>query len=302
VRLVGVLMSTVKNDPGGLAEMAGFYQGLAEHGWIEGRNARIEVRWASALDIEHVEAAAKELVALKPDVLLARARQATAALKKETSTIPIVFVNVTAPVELGLVQSLAQPGGNITGFTNMETSVGGKMLQLLKEVDPRIARVAVIYSPQNGSARFHLRSMESAASVLSVETVTMLVQSVADIEAAMTAFARQPGGGVVAIPDSFTVEHGDVLVALAARNRLPTIYANMQPASIGGLMAYAVDVRDSMHSAAVYIDRILKGEKPTELAVQQPTRFNLVINLKTAKALGLTIPETLLATADEVIQ
>jgi putative tryptophan/tyrosine transport system substrate-binding protein len=194
VRRIGVLMSTAKGDPGGLAEMAGFYRGLADRGWIEGRNTNIEVRWASALDIEDAEAAAKELVALKPDVLLARARQATAALKRETGTIPIVFVNVIAPVELGLVQSLAQPGGNVTGFTNFEVSVGGKMLQLLKEVDPRIVRAAVIYSPQNGSARFHLSTLESAASALGVEITTKLVRSDADIEAAMMALARPRRG------------------------------------------------------------------------------------------------------------
>ena len=209
---------------------------------------------------------------------------------------------MTEPVELGLVQSLARPGGNITGFTNFETSVGGKMLQLLKEVDPRIVRVAVIHTPQNSSARLYLRTVELAASALGVETTTMLVQSDADIEAAITAFAREPGGGVLAIPDSFTTQHRNLLVASVARNSLPTLYGYLLSPWIGGLMAYAVDPRDLMYRAAAYIDRILKGEKPAELAVQQPTRFNLVINLKTAKALGLTIPETLLATADEVIQ
>jgi putative ABC transport system substrate-binding protein len=278
-----------------------FRKGLTELGWTEGRNIDIELRWPGG-NVERAQAFAKELVGLRPDVLLARTTPAVDALKKETSTIPIVLVNVVEPVEQGFVQSLARPGGNITGFTNFEESVGGKMLQLLKEVDPRIKRVAVIYNPQTAPfGGLYFRSMESAASVLAVETVTLLVQSAADIEAAMTAFARQPGGGVVAIPDSFTVQHRDLLIALAARNKLPTIYAYIQ-ASMGGLMTYTVDTRDLMHRAAGYIDRILKGEKPAELAVQQPARFNLVINLKTAKALGLTVPQTLLVAADEVIE
>jgi putative tryptophan/tyrosine transport system substrate-binding protein len=212
-------------------------------------------------------------------------------------------VNVTAPVEQGFVQSLPRPGGNSTGFTNFESSVGGKMLQFLKEIDPRLVRVAVIYNPQTAPfAGLYLRAMELAAQALAVAIETMPVQSDVDVEAAMTAFALQPGGGVVAIPDSFTRQRRDLLIALAARNNLPTISGYLLWPSIGGLMAYAVDVPDLMHRAAGYIDRILKGEKPAELAVQQPTRFNLVINLKTAKALGLSVPETLLVIADEVIQ
>jgi len=301
IRHVGALMNGDPGDAVGQGDLTAFRQGLKELGWIEGRNIEIELRWPGG-NVERAQAVAKELVGLRPDVLLARTTPAVDALKKETSTIPIVLVNVVEPVEQGFVQSLARPGGNITGFTNFEESVGGKMLQLLKEVDPRIKRVAVIYNPQTAPfGGFYFRSMKSAASVLAVETVTLLVQSAADIEAAMTAFARQPSGGVVAIPDSFTVHHRDLLVALAARNRLPTIYAYIQ-ASIGGLMTYTVDTRDLMHRAAGYIDRILKGEKPAELAVQQPARFNLVINLKTAKALGLTVPQTLLVAADEVIE
>jgi putative tryptophan/tyrosine transport system substrate-binding protein len=301
VRHVGALMNGDPGDAIGQVDLMAFRKGLTELGWTEGRNIDIELRWPGG-NVERAQAFAKELVGLRPDVLLARTTPAVDALKKETSTIPIVLVNVVEPVEQGFVQSLARPGGNITGFTNFEESVGGKMLQLLKEVDPRIKRVAVIYNPQTAPfGGLYFRSMESAASVLAVETVTLLVQSAADIEAAMTAFARQPGGGVVAIPDSFTVQHRDLLIALAARNRLPAIYAYIQ-ASMGGLMTYTVDTRDLMHRAAGYIDRILKGEKPAELAVQQPARFNLVINLKTAKALGLTVPQTLLVAADEVIE
>jgi putative tryptophan/tyrosine transport system substrate-binding protein len=302
VRRIGVLMSVLQDDPDGLADLAAFRQGLAELGWVEGRTVGIEVHWPGG-DIERAETLAEELVARKPDVLLSRSTPTTAALKKQTSKIPIVFVNVAAPVEQGFVQSLARPGGNITGFTNFEESVGGKMLQLLKEIDPRIGRVAVIYNPQTAPyAGLYLRSIESATSALAVKTATMLVQSEADIEAAMTAFASQPGGGVVAIPDSFTVQHRGPLVALAARNSLPTIYAFNQAVSMGGLMAYGVDAREVMRRAASYIDRILKDEKPAELAVQQPTRFNLVINRKVANALGLTISPQLSVFADEVIE
>src|SRR6516225_9725832 len=241
VRHVGALMNGDPGDAIGQGDLLAFRQGLMELGWIEGRNIDIELRWPGG-DVERAQSFAKELVGLRPDVLLARTTPAVDALKKQTSTIPIVLVNVVEPVEQGFVQSLARPGGNITGFTNFEESVGGKMLQLLKEIDPRIKRVAVIYNPQTAPfGGLYLRSVESAASVLAVEPVTMLVQSVADIEAAITAFARQPGGGVVAIPDSFTVEHRDVLVALAARDGLPAIYAYMQAPSIGGLMAYTVD-------------------------------------------------------------
>jgi putative ABC transport system substrate-binding protein len=213
-----------------------------------------------------------------------------------------VFVNVAEPVEQGFVQSLARPGGYLTGFTNFEVSTSGKMVQLLKEIDPRIVRVAVMFNPQTAPyAGLYVRSIEIAALRLGVEAVTMPVQSDADIEAAMTAFVRQPGGGLVAIPDSFGFQHRELIIALAARNRLPTIYGYLS-AEIGGLMAYATDARDLMHRAADYVDRILKGAKPAELAVQQPTRFNLVINRKVADTLGLTIPPQLSILADEVIE
>ena len=207
------------------------------------------------------------------------------------------------PVEQGFVRSLAKPGGSITGFTNFESMIGGKWLQLLKEVDPRIARVAVIYNPQTAPfAGLFLRSVQSAAPGLAVESSAMPVQNDADIEAAITAFARRPGGGLIAIPDSFTGQHRDVIIALAARSRLPALYSNLVSTPSGGLIAYAVDARDLMKRAAGYIDRILKGAKPAELPVQQPAKFELSINLKTAKALDLNVPQTLLAIADEVIE
>ena len=302
LRRVGVLMNVVENDPGGLLEMADFRQGLAELGWIEGRNIHIEFRWPGG-DLDRAQTMATELVALKPDVLLARSSPTTAALKRESGSIPIVFVNVTEPVEQGFVQTLARPGGNITGFSNFESMIGGKWLQLLKEVDPRIARVGLLYNPQTAPfAGLFLRSVEAAAPGLGVEVAATPVQSEADIETVMTAFARRPGGGLVAIPDSFTGEHRDQVIAQAARNRLPMLYANLVSTPSGGLMAYAVDTRDLMHRAAGYVDRILKGDKPSELPVQQPGKFELSINLKTAKALGLTVPQSLLAVADEVIE
>jgi putative ABC transport system substrate-binding protein len=302
VRQVALLMNVVKDDPGGVADLAAFRQGLAELGWVEGRNIQIEVRWPGG-DIERVEALAKELVGLKPDVLLARSTPVIAALKGETGHIPIVFVNVAEPVESGFVQSLARPGGNITGFTNFEGSIGGKWLQLLKEVDPRIARVAVIYNP--GTAPFaglFLRSVALAAPALAVEAVDMRVRSELDIETMLEMFARFPDGGLVAIPDSFTGEHRTLIIALAARHRLPAVYSTLSFTPAGGLMAYAVDTHDLMQRAAGYVDRILKGADPADLPVQQPAKFELSINLKTAKALGLTPPDTLIARADEVIE
>jgi putative ABC transport system substrate-binding protein len=302
VRRVGVLMNVVENDPGGVAEMADFRQGLAELGWVADRNINIEFRWPGG-DLERAQALAKELVDLKPEVLISRSTPTTAALKRESDSIPIVFVNVTEPVEQGFVQSLARPGGNITGFTNFESMIGGKWLQLLKEVDPRIARIAIIFNPQTAPfAGLFLRSVEAAAPGLAVEVAAMPVQRDTDIEPAMTAFARRPAGALVAIPDSFTLQHRDLIIAAAARNRLPALYANLVSTPSGGLMAYAVDARDLMHRAAGYVDRILKGEKPSELPVQQPAKFELSINLKTARALGLTVPQSLLTIADEVIE
>src|SRR5215468_9479936 len=302
VRRVGVLMPVGSDDPDGVAEMAALRQGLTEHGWIEGRNIDIAVGWPGG-SIELVEALAKELVGAKPDVLLSRSTPITAALKKESGVTPIVFVNIPEPVEQGFVQSLARPGGNITGFTNFEASVGSKMLQLLKEIDPRIVRVVVIYNPQTAPfAGLYVRPMQSAVASLGVETIATPVQSNSDIEAAMTALARLPGSGLVAIPDTFTIERRDLIIALAERMRLPALFGSRFFTRSGGLMAYTVDSRDLMHRAANYVDRILRGAMPAELPVQQPTRFQLMINLKTAKTLGLQVPTQLLALADEVIE
>src|SRR5215472_14471388 len=234
MRSVGVLMSFLQDNPALVADVAAFRQRLAEYGWIEGQNIRIEFRWAGS-DVERAEVLAKELVALKPDVLLALSTPPTAALKRETETIPIVFVNVAEPIESGFVQTLARPGGNITGFTYFESSIGGKWLQLLKEADPRLARIAIIYNPRTAPfAGLFLRSIELAAPSLTLQIVDMPVHSDGDIEAAIAVFAREPGGGLIAIPDTFTMGRRDPIIALAARYRLPALYPSPSFTPSGG--------------------------------------------------------------------
>jgi putative tryptophan/tyrosine transport system substrate-binding protein len=302
LRRVGVLMNVVQGDSSGPMEVAALRQGLMELGWIEGHNIDVEFRWPGG-DIERVNVFAKELVRLRPDVLVGRSTPGIAALKQETGTIPIIFVNVTEPVEQGFVQSLARPGGNVTGFTNFEASIGGKWLQLLKEVDRRIARVAVIYNPHTAPfAELILRSVQSAGRTFAVEVVAMPVLSDAEIEAEFAMFARERSGGLIAMPDSFTMQHRDLIIALAARHRIPVVYTNLVSTPMGGLMAFAVDTRDLMQRAATYVDRILKGANPGDLPIQSPVRFQLSINLKAARAIGLDLAPTLIAQADEVIE
>jgi putative ABC transport system substrate-binding protein len=224
-------------------------------------------------------------------------------LRRETDAIPIVFVNISEPVESGLAQTLARPGGNLTGFTNFESSIGGKWLQLLKQIDARITRAGIIYNPQTAPfARLFLNSVQSAAPSLSVRSVDLPVQTLSEIETTLATFGREAGGSLVSIPDSFTIEHRSLIIPLAARYRLPAVYSYPSATRSGGLMAYAVDTRDSMRRAAGYVDRILRGAKPAELPIQQPGQFSLSVNLQTAKALGIEFPATLIATADEVIE
>jgi putative tryptophan/tyrosine transport system substrate-binding protein len=302
IRQIGVLMGLPQSDVGAQAEIATFQRRLSALGWVEGRNIHLEIRWAGG-DIALARTFASELTAANPDVLLSRSTPTTAALKRETSTIPIVFVNVAEPVESGFVQSLAHPGGNITGFTNFEGSIGGKWLQLLQEFDPRVRRVAVIYNPVTAPfAGAFLRSIQMAAPTLAIEAVNMPVQSEGEITAALMMFSRDPGAALIAIPDSFTFEHRKTIIAVCAQTRLPALYTNLLATPDGGLMAYAVDTRTLFHRAAAYVDRILKGAKPGDLPVELPTQFELSINLKTAKALELEIPATLIARADEVIE
>jgi len=301
-RRLGVLIGTLPGDAGGQAEVATFVRALAELGWVEGRNIAITYRWSGA-DIALAEMSAKELIAFNPDILLGRSTPPTIALQRATSTIPIVFVNVAEPISSGIVPNLVRPGGNVTGFTNFEASIGGKWLQLLKEVDPRLVRIGIIYNFQTAPfAGLFLRSAEAAAATLAVETIAMPVQTEADITAALTSLAQRPGSGLVQILDTYTLEHRDAIIALAARLRLPAIYSNRVATMSGGLISYAVDDVDQFERAATYVDRILNGAKPADLPVQQPTRFVLSINLKTAKALGLALPDMLIARADEVIE
>ena len=295
-------MGLPEGDPGGQAEVAALQQGLSDLGWVAGHTVHIDYRWPGG-DVERARAFAKEMVALKPDVLVTRSTPGTLALKAETSTIPIVFVSITEPILSGLVERLGRPGGNITGFTNFEPSLGGKLMELLKEVSPRLKRVTFLYNPDTAPyAQTYLRSGQAAASTLTIEPVAGPVHNDADIEAVIAALAREPGGGLIGIPDSFVQQRRDLVIALVARYQLPAIYANRDWTPRGGLMSYAVDVRDLLQRAAAYIDRILQGAKPGDLPVQSPTKFEFVINLKTAKALRLDIPAAVLAIADEVIE
>jgi putative tryptophan/tyrosine transport system substrate-binding protein len=302
MRHLSVLMALPDGDPGGEAEIAGLTNGLRELGWVESRNIRVDYRWPGG-DVERARAYAKEAVALKPDVLLARSTPAALALKAETRTIPIVFVSLPEPTSSGLVETLARPGGNVTGFTNFEGSIGGKLLELLKEVSPGLKRVAIIYNPDTAPfAQSYLRSAEAGAAALGVELKSSPVQSDAEIETALSAVAEQPSGGLVIIPDAFLLQRRDMIVSLVNHHRLPAIYATRPWTRSGGLMAYAVDTVDLMRRAASYVDRILKGTKPADLPVQQPSKYEFSINLKTAKAVNLDISTNMLALADEVIE
>jgi putative ABC transport system substrate-binding protein len=301
MRRIAVLMPNAESDPAGQARAMALQQGLAKLGWTVGRNVRIDYRWGAA-DAERVRAVTAELLALAPDVVLATTSRAVATLQQATRTVPIVFMTTIEPVAQGFVQSLAHPGGNITGFTNMEATVGAKWLALLKEVAPRVARVAFMLNPDNpGPAQFS-GSAAAAAPKLAVEVVMAQVRGPTEIEAALTRLGREPGGGLIIPPDGFTLVHRKLIIELAARYRLPAIYGIRDFADDGGLAYYGVDVTDQYRQAAAYVDRILRGEKPGDLPVQQPTKYDLVINLTTAKALGLDISPALLSVADELIE
>jgi len=304
MRRIGVL--TTFSDSDALAEgwLAAFRKGLDEWDWHDGRNVRIDYRWAAG-DADRLRAFAKELVARQPDVIFAVTTPAVAALLRETRTLPIVFAQVSDPIGSGFVASLARPGGNVTGFTNIniESSIGGKWLQLLKQIAPAVRRVAMIYNPPTSPfAGYYLRPFESAGPAYGVQTTAAAVDSDADIRNALEALAREPGGGFVVLPDTFTGIHREQIVSLAARYRLPAVYPFRWFADIGGLLSYGIDSDDMFRRAASYVDRILKGAKPADLPVQAPTKYELLINLKATKPLGLEVPPTLLATADEVIE
>jgi ABC-type uncharacterized transport system substrate-binding protein len=303
MRRIGVLMGLPENDPDTNARLAGFREAVAGLGWLEGRNIRIDYRFAPAGAGAPV--LAKELVALQPDVILANSTPVTAALQRETRTIPIVFTGVTAdPIAEGFITSLARPGGNVTGLLLFETSVNGKWLAMLKEIAPRLARVALVVNPKTAPYYvYHLRAAEAAASSLGIELVLNPIgNTAAEIEGAIESFARVPNGGLVLIPDTNSNLHRDLIIALAARYRLPAVYSDCFFVAAGGLMCYSTNRFDQFRQAASYIDRILRGAKPADLPVQAPTKYETVVNLKAAKALGLTVPPGLLVAADGVIE
>jgi putative ABC transport system substrate-binding protein len=301
MRLIGVLMGWPESDPRAPSLLTAFRDALAKLGWMEGNNIRIELRWSTA-DADRMRTFAKELVDLRPDVIFSQTTPAITALARETRTIPIVFVLVSDPIGSGFAASLAHPRSNITGFTGNDPAIGGKWMELLKEIAPRTARVALLSNPATApQLQFYMPSIKATASSVAVEVNVAPVHTKEEIESVIAAQA-QPGGGLIVMPDAFTTANSDLIIALAARYRVPTIFNDSLYAESGGLIAYGTDFPELFRQAAEYIDRILKGAKPGELPIQEPTKYELLINLKTAKALGLTVPESVLSLADEVIE
>jgi putative ABC transport system substrate-binding protein len=302
IRRVGVLMISSECDPEGQARAVVLREALEKLGWTVGRDLAIEYRWGMGdFDRTRAAATAADLVRAAPDVILVSGGPSLALLQQATSTIPIVFMTVSEPVALGFVASLARPGGNLTGFTNLEPTIGAKWLELLKEMAPSVNRVAVMFNTSTIGAQL-TRSAETAAQRFAVQLTDAQVRRPADIEATLAAFAGEQHGGLMVAPDGFTQYHRKLVLDLATRYRLPVIYPYRYFVDDGGLMSYGIDIRHQIRQAAGYVDRILRGEKPSDLPVQQPVNFELVINMKTARALGLTVPETLLVRADQVIE
>jgi putative ABC transport system substrate-binding protein len=301
MRRIGVLMSGNEDDPVLKARVSALTQALADLGWTEGRNVQTDLRWGRG-DINRMRTLAQELVRLQPDVILTAGSATTVSLQRETRAIPIVFVSVGDPVARGIVVKLNQPGGNITGFANYEGSLAGKWLELLSEIAPRLKRVAIMFNPDTNPVSAFMPSLETAARSLKLATIIAPVDSDVEIETAIIALGREPGGGLVVMQSPFMTGHRAPIISAAARNNVPAVYGFSLYARDGGLLSYGPDPADIYRRAASYVDRILHGEKPVDLPVQLPIKFQMAINLKTAQALGLTIPETLLATADEVIQ
>ena len=298
---IGVLTSFASNDPAEQAYILAFTQALAQSGWIDGRNARIDIRWGAG-DPEHIRRYAAELVALAPGVILAVSSAATGPLLQATRTVPVVFVEVGEPVGAGFVESLARPGGNATGFMLFEYGIGAKWLELLKEIAPGVKRVAFLQDPAIAAGPGQFGAMQALAPSLGVEVRPIKVRDAGEIEHAMTALARPANGGLIVPATAAQRVPRDVIIKLAAQHRLPAVYSGRDFVTLGGLMSLGPDRVDQYRRAAAYVDRILKGEKPADLPVQAPTKYDLVINLKTARALGLEVPATLLARADEVIE
>ena len=300
-RRLGILMAIAENDPEGQQRVAAFVQGLRELGWTEGGNIHIDYRWAGA-DVGRIRSAAAELIDLKPDAIVAQTALTVAPLQQMTTSIPIVFLNIVDPVSSGFVASLARPGGNITGFTPAEMSMRGKLLEVLKEVAPAVSRVGVLYNPVQAPQLGQWHAIETAAPALGVQVSAAGAANADEITHGIEAFANEPGGGMIVLSNPVNDANRGLIIALMARRLMPAIYAYPHYVREGGLVSYGVDPIVQFRQAATYVDRILKGAKPADLPVQQPTKFDLTVNLKTAKALGLTIPPTLLARADEVIE
>jgi putative ABC transport system substrate-binding protein len=302
MRRIGVLTAYAESDPVAQVRVVAFRDKLQKLGWTEGRNIRIDYRWAAG-DREAMQRFAKELVALRPDLIFSVNTPTTAALLQQTHTIPIVFAVVTDPVGSGFVASLPRPGGNATGFTLMEPTMAGKWLELLKEIAPRAARVAFLFNPVTAPyAEYFLKPLKAAAPSFGVEAIAAPVRDTSELESVVVAQAREPNSGLIVTPDSFMDVHRAEVTSLAARYRLPAVYPFRQFPEVGGLISYGNDQLDNYRRAAIYVDRILRGAKPSELPVQAPVKFELVINLKSAKALGLDVPVQLQQRADEVIE
>lgn len=300
-RRIGILVYSAEGDPDTLALIDAFRQGLEALGWTPDRNLAVEHRWGRA-DPALIRSHARELVASSPDVLLTHSIQLVTALRDATKTIPIVFANASDPVEAGLVASYARPGGNITGFTSIAAATNVKWLELIKEIGPQTSRVGVLISAQDPSNNGRFRAIEAAGPALQLAVTSLDVATPSGIESAIEAFAREPGGALIVVPNAVNTTFRQTTIRAAAQHRLPAIYPFRQYAVDGGLLAYGQNRTGQFRSAAGYVDRILKGEKPGDLPIQAPTSFEMVINLKTAKALGLAIPPTLIARADEVIE
>jgi putative ABC transport system substrate-binding protein len=301
MRRIGVLMPGDENDPLRKSFVFAFTQALADLGWADGRNVRMDLRWTRD-DLDRIPALAHELVGLQPDIILTGGTPATAALQRETRTIPIVFAGVSEPVASGIVPGLKQPGENVTGFAILEASLAGKWLELLSEIAPGLKRAAIMFNPDTAPASVYMPSFETAARSLKAVPMMVPVHSDVEIEMAIVALGREPGGGLVVMTDGFTLAHRAPIISAAARYNVPAVYPSSYFAKEGGLLSYGVDLVDPWRRGATYVDRILRGAKPGDLPVQLPTKFEMVLNLKTAKALGLTVPLTLQAIADEVIE
>jgi putative tryptophan/tyrosine transport system substrate-binding protein len=302
VRRIGVLMLDDENDPEGKLRYSTLTQALADLGWTDGRNMRMDLRWAGG-DNNRTATLASELVGLQPDIIVTNTTPATAALQRETRTIPIVFANVIDPVASGIVARLERPSGNITGFSHLEAAMGGKWFELLSEIAPGLERAAIMFNPDTSPATgVYVPAFETAARSLKVVPITAPVHTDVEIETAITALGRELGAALVVMPDGFTRVHRAPIISAAARNNVPAVYWQSVFARDGGLLSYGTDPVDIFRRTASYVDRILRGEKPGDLPVQFPTKFEMVVNLKTAKALGLTVPQSILLRADEVIE